>query len=159
MAIDCGLRLGMPLAKVNNTVCAFPPNRRSGVEVVETTDFRGKVLSRIGQKQMEIASYDFIVIGSGSAGGVVATRLSEGGKYKVLCLEAGTRGANYLWSRPPAGNIFMLDDPRVDWCYRSEPNETYGSRPIPVPRGKMLGGTSAINGTIYNRGQSLDYDT
>jgi choline dehydrogenase len=108
---------------------------------------------------MEIALHEFIVVGSGSAGAVVATRLSEGGKYKVLCLEAGTKGANYLWSRPPTGNIFMLDDPRVDWCYRSEPNETYGSRPISVPRGKMLGGTSAINGTIYNRGQPLDYDT
>jgi choline dehydrogenase len=108
---------------------------------------------------MKIDSYDFIVIGSGSTGGVVATRLSEKGRYRVLCLEAGTKGANYLWSRPPTGNIFMLDDPKVDWCYRSVPNETYGSRVISVPRGKMLGGTSAINGTVYNRGQPLDYDT
>jgi choline dehydrogenase len=108
---------------------------------------------------MQPVTYDYIVIGSGSAGGVVAGRLSEGGKYKVLCLEAGTKGANYIWSRPPAGTVFLIDNPAVNWRYYSEPDEGHGNRPIYVPRGKMLGGSSSMNGTIYNRGQRLDYDT
>jgi choline dehydrogenase len=103
--------------------------------------------------------YDFIVIGSGSAGGVVAARLSEDGKYKVLCLEAGEKGERYIFTRPPLGNAYMVDDPKVSWCYKSEPNESHGNRPISVPRGKILGGTSAINGTTYNRGQKDDYET
>jgi len=102
--------------------------------------------------------YDYVVIGSGSAGAVVATRLSENRKFKVLCLEAGEKGANYIWSRPPAGAAFMIDNPAVNWRYFSEPNETHGNRAIYVPRGKILGGSSAINGLIYNRGQRLDYD-
>ena len=108
---------------------------------------------------MDPAAYDYIVVGSGSAGGVVASRLSESGKHKVLCLEAGVRGARYLWSRPPAGVVFLINNPLVNWRYWSEPHESVGDRAIYVPRGKMLGGSSAINGTIYNRGQALDYDT
>jgi choline dehydrogenase len=104
-------------------------------------------------------SFDYIVIGSGSAGGVLATRLSQGGKHTVLCLEAGTKSERYLWSRPPAGVAMMIDNPAVNWRYRSEPNESVGDRQIYIPRGKMLGGTSSINGMIYNRGQRIDYDT
>jgi choline dehydrogenase len=108
---------------------------------------------------MQRSTYDFIVIGSGSAGGVVASRLGESGKYNVLCLEAGEKGANYIWSVPPAGAVFMIDNPAVNWRYYSEPGESCGSRRIYVPRGKMLGGSSSMNGTIYNRGQRLDYDS
>ena len=108
---------------------------------------------------MRSASYDFIVVGSGAAGGVLAARLSESGKHTVLCLEAGTKGADNIFSKPPAGNVFLIDNPTTDWCYLSEPNETHGNRVIPVPRGKMLGGSSAINGVVYNRGQPVDYDT
>ncbi len=108
---------------------------------------------------MKSDTYDYVVIGSGSAGAVVASRLSESGRYTVLCLEAGEKNENYLWSRPPAGTALMIDNPAVNWRYYSEPNESHGNRPIYVPRGKMLGGTSSINGMIYNRGQQRDFDT
>ena len=100
--------------------------------------------------------FDFIVIGSGSSGGVVAARLSESGKYSVLCLEAGVDG--YLWTRFPAGTAFMIENPHVNWCRYSTPNDSTADRPLYVPGGKMLGGTSAINGMIFNRGQRTDYD-
>ncbi|APZ55284.1 GMC family oxidoreductase [Salipiger abyssi] len=104
-------------------------------------------------------TYDYIVIGSGSAGGVVAARLAESGKYRVLCLEAGTKESSYIFTQPPAATPFLIDNPKVNWRYRSEPNPDLGGRQIYVPRGKMLGGSSSINGTIYNRGQRVDYDT
>ncbi|HSW16734.1 MAG TPA: GMC family oxidoreductase N-terminal domain-containing protein, partial [Ramlibacter sp.] len=108
---------------------------------------------------MQDKNYDFIVVGSGSAGGVIASRLSENGKYTVLCLEAGTKNEKYLWTRPPLGVVYLVDNPAVDWCYASEPDATHGDRPIAVPRGKMLGGSSSINAMVYNRGQRIDYDT
>lgn len=108
---------------------------------------------------MDRDTYDFIVIGSGSAGGVLANRLSECGRYKVLCLEAGTKGAHYIWTRVPLGVVYMIDNPAVNWRYQSTPNQSHGNRPIYIPRGKLLGGSSAINAIIYNRGQRVDYDT
>lgn len=107
---------------------------------------------------MQSKSYDYIVVGSGSAGGVVAARLSESGKYTVLCLEAGEKGARYIWTRPPMGVAFMINNPVVNWRYQSEPGESHGNRSLYVPRGKVLGGSSAINGIVYNRGQREDYD-
>ena len=104
------------------------------------------------------AAYDYIVVGAGSAGAVVASRLSESGAYRVLLLEAGTKGSNYFWSRVPVGTSKMIDDPSVNWCYESEPDEGSGGRRIDVPRGKMLGGSSSINGMVYMRGQAQDYD-
>ncbi len=108
---------------------------------------------------MQADTYDFIVVGSGSAGGVLANRLSENGKYSVLCIEAGTKGAKYIWTRPPLGIAYMIDNPDVNWRYESEPSPNLGGRSIPVPRGKLLGGSSAMNGIVYNRGQRIDYDT
>lgn len=104
------------------------------------------------------ATYDYIVIGSGSAGGVLAARLSENGKYAVACLEAGTHGANHPWTRIPAALKFLFEDPKVNWCLQSQTDERLGQRQIFVPAGKLLGGGSAINGMIFNRGQRPDYD-
>src|SRR5437868_6659768 len=101
---------------------------------------------------MQPNTFDFIVVGSGSAGAIIASRLSESGKYKVLCLEAGVKGPGYIWSRPPLGIVFLVDNPAVDWRYESEPEPTHGNRRIAVPRGKMLGGSCSINGIVYNRG-------
>ncbi|MCB1739126.1 MAG: GMC family oxidoreductase N-terminal domain-containing protein, partial [Gammaproteobacteria bacterium] len=92
-----------------------------------------------------MSTYDYIVVGAGSAGAVVANRLSASGRYTVLCLEAGVEGSNYFWSRLPVGIAKLIDNPAVNWCYRSEPDEGSGQRQIDVPRGKMLGGSSSIN--------------
>jgi choline dehydrogenase len=107
---------------------------------------------------MEANTYDYIVVGAGSAGAVVANRLSASGKFSVLCLEAGTEGSNFFWSRVPAGIAKLIDNPAVNWCYKSEPDEGSGQRRIEVPRGKMLGGSSSINGMVFTRGQAQDYD-
>ncbi|SHM30901.1 GMC family oxidoreductase [Bradyrhizobium lablabi] len=104
------------------------------------------------------AAYDYIVVGAGSAGAVVASRLSESGAYRVLLLEAGTKGSDHFWARVPVGTSKMIDDPAVNWCYASEPDEGSGGRRIDVPRGKMMGGSSSINGMVYMRGQAQDYD-
>ena len=107
---------------------------------------------------MDSDSYDYIVVGAGSAGAVLANRLSASGEFRVLCLEAGTEGSGYFWSRVPAGVAKMIDNPAVNWCYNSEPDEGSGQRKIEVPRGKMLGGSSSINGMVFVRGQAQDYD-
>ena len=103
-------------------------------------------------------AFDYIVVGAGSAGAVVASRLTESGAHRVLLLEAGTEGSNFFWSRVPVGVAKMIDDPAVNWCYSSEPDEGSGGRRIDVPRGKMEGGSSSINGMVYIRGQAQDYD-
>jgi choline dehydrogenase len=110
-----------------------------------------------GGKRMQ-DQFDYIVIGSGSAGGIVATRLSENGKHRVLCLEAGEKDEGYFWTKVPVGTAFLYDDPKANWRYWSEPNDTYGNRQLYVPRGKILGGSSAINGMVWVRGQKQDYD-
>ena len=104
------------------------------------------------------STYDYIVVGAGSAGAVVASRLSESGTHRVLLLEAGIQGSNFFWSKVPVGVSKMIDDPAVNWCYSSEPDEGSGGRRIAVPRGRMLGGSSSINGMVYIRGQAQDYD-
>jgi len=104
------------------------------------------------------ALFDYIVVGAGSSGATLASRLTESGAHRVLLLEAGTEGSDYFWSRVPVGVSKMIEHPAVNWCFSSEPDEGSGGRRIEVPRGKMLGGSSSINGMVYIRGQAQDYD-
>jgi choline dehydrogenase len=99
---------------------------------------------------------DYVIIGAGSAGCVLANRLSEDGA-RVLLLEAGPSDW-YPWIHVPAGVLKLLKNPRVNWNYASEPEATSGNRAIHWPRGRVLGGSSAINGMLYIRGQAADYD-
>ena len=101
--------------------------------------------------------FDFIVTGAGSAGCVVAARLSESGRYRVLLLEAGDRDRN-PWIHVPMGSSRLFADPRVNWMYESEPEPKLDGRSMYQPRGKVLGGTSSINGMVYMRGNPADYD-
>lgn len=106
---------------------------------------------------MENETYDYIVVGAGSAGSVLANRLSASGQHKVLVLEAGRE--SHPWSRIPVGFAKLIENPAANWLYESEPDEGSGQRRIPVPRGKLLGGSSSINGMVFVRGQSQDYDS
>ncbi len=102
-------------------------------------------------------SFDFIVTGAGSAGCVVAARLSESGRYRVLLLEAGARDRN-PWIHVPIGYAKLFCHPRLNWRFESEPEPELNNRRMYQPRGKVLGGTSSINGMIYMRGNHADYD-
>jgi choline dehydrogenase len=102
-------------------------------------------------------TYDYIVVGAGSAGAVVANRLSADPRNKVLLLEAGP--ASHPWSRVPIGFARLINNPAANWLYTAEPEANTNGRKLPVPRGKMLGGSSSINGLAFVRGQAQDFDT
>ncbi len=102
-------------------------------------------------------TYDFIVTGAGSAGCAVAGRLSESGRWRVLLLEAGGRDSN-PWIHIPLGYTKTFTNPRVNWMFESEPEKELNNRTLYQPRGKVLGGTSSINGMVYMRGTPADYD-
>ena len=101
--------------------------------------------------------YDYIIIGAGTAGCVLANRLSANPDTQVLLLEAGGKD-NYFWIDIPVGYLYTIANPRTDWCYETEPDPGLNNRRIGYARGKVLGGCSSINAMIYMRGQQSDYD-
>ena len=103
------------------------------------------------------SAYDYVVVGAGPAGCLLANRLSADPSCRVLLLEAGGRD-NYPWIHIPVGYLYCIGNPRTDWCFKTEAQAGLGGRSLGYPRGKVLGGCSSINGMIYMRGQASDYD-
>ncbi|MSQ51156.1 MAG: choline dehydrogenase [Betaproteobacteria bacterium] len=103
-------------------------------------------------------NYDYVIIGGGTAGCVLANRLSADPSVSVLLLEAGGKD-NWIWIHIPVGYLYCIGNPRTDWCYRTEPDPGLNGRSILYARGRVLGGCSSINAMIYMRGQAGDYDS
>ena len=105
----------------------------------------------------QLGSYDYVIVGAGSAGCLLANRLSRDAATRVLLVEAGGRD-DYFWIPVPVGYLYTIANPRTDWCYKTEPDEHLAGRSIHYARGRVLGGCSSINAMIYMRGQKEDWD-
>ncbi|MBC6406242.1 MAG: GMC family oxidoreductase N-terminal domain-containing protein [Rhodospirillales bacterium] len=104
-----------------------------------------------------LGHFDYVIVGAGSAGCVLANRLSADGRRRIAILEAGGND-DWIWFHVPVGYLYAMGSPRADWCYKTEAETGLNGRSLNYPRGKVIGGCSAINGMIYMRGQSSDYD-
>ncbi len=102
-------------------------------------------------------AFDYIIVGAGTAGCLLANRLSADPRHRVLLLEAGGRD-DWIWFHIPVGYLFAIGNPRADWMFKTDPTPGLGGRALNYPRGKVIGGSSAINAMIYMRGQAADYD-
>lgn len=102
-------------------------------------------------------NFDYVIVGGGSAGCVLANRLSADPKTRVALIEAGGKD-DWIWFHIPAGYLFAIGNPRADWCFETEPDPGLNGRKLKYPRGRVLGGSSAINAMLYLRGQKADYD-
>jgi choline dehydrogenase len=106
--------------------------------------------------QADRASFDYVIVGAGSAGCLLANRLSANPAHRVLLLEAGGPD-DWFWIKVPVGYLFTIANPRTDWCFKTEPDPGLGGRSIHYARGRVIGGCSSINAMIYMRGQASDY--
>ena len=104
-----------------------------------------------------IGPFDYVILGAGTAGCVLANRLSADPSTSVLLIEAGGRD-DWIWIHIPVGYLYCIGNPRTDWRYRTEPDPGLNGRSINYPRGRVLGGSSSINAMLYLRGQARDYD-
>src|SRR5579863_6312305 len=111
----------------------------------------------VAEAEAIAGEYDYIIVGAGSAGCLLANRLSADADKRVLILEAGGHD-NWIWFHIPVGYLFAIGNPRSDWCFKTEPEPGLNGRALNYPRGRVLGGCSSINGMIYMRGQAADYD-
>src|SRR5262249_55809631 len=102
-------------------------------------------------------TFDYIIVGAGTAGCLLANRLSADPAVSVLLLEAGGKD-DWLWIHIPVGYLYCINNPRTDWCFQTEPEPGLNGRVLRYPRGKVLGGSSSINAMLYLRGQARDYD-
>ncbi|HSR54647.1 MAG TPA: GMC family oxidoreductase N-terminal domain-containing protein, partial [Alphaproteobacteria bacterium] len=102
-------------------------------------------------------TYDYLILGAGSAGCVLANRLSADPGVSVALVEAGGKD-NWVWLHIPVGYLYAMNNPRADWMFRTEKDAGLNDRDLAYPRGKVIGGSSAINAMIYMRGQAADYD-
>jgi choline dehydrogenase len=105
----------------------------------------------------DLGTWDYVIVGAGTAGCVLANRLSSDADVRVLLLEAGAKD-DWIWIHIPVGYLFCIGNPRTDWCYRTESEPSLNGRSILYARGKVLGGCSSINAMVYMRGQARDYD-
>ena len=110
-----------------------------------------------GDDVKELGRFDYVIVGAGSAGCVLANRLSADPDVSVLLLEAGGQD-DYIWIKIPVGYLYTINNPRTDWCFKTEAEAGLNGRSLSYPRGRVLGGCSSINGMIYMRGQARDYD-
>ena len=107
--------------------------------------------------ERSLGTFDYVIVGAGSAGCLLANRLSADAGRRVLLLEAGGKD-RYLWIHIPIGYLYTQNNPRTDWCFKTEPEAGLNDRALAYPRGRVLGGCSSIKGMIYMRGQARDYD-